>query len=182
MFYLIKIIEKKYATAEPYSPDFYFNDMTDTSLSHEQLEKRFLDAEWLTNELMDEIIDHMPTKQDMEPDNIQYSATKSKETFERYCKRLFPVGRKFVNYKQLEQYLDLFLKQWSIRKHRDGYTYKCFYSQGKKKKKHDDLFQNDNPTERTIKDQIQCPFVIRFSMPGIKKKLRDRCWCFVWIA
>ena len=34
----------------------------------------------------------------------------------------------FANHRQLEQYLNLFLNSWKIRKNRDGFTFECFCS------------------------------------------------------
>ena len=73
----------------------------------------------------------------MSPDNINFSTTKYKSLFAQQYDKLFHVGRKFTNHRHLEQYLTVFLKRWSILKHRDGYTFECFYSQGKKKKNTD---------------------------------------------
>ena len=41
--------------------------------------------------------------------------------FEGKCNNLFPVGRKFTNYRQLDAYVTQFLHSWNIVKIRDGY-------------------------------------------------------------
>ena len=47
-------------------------------------------------------------------------------TFTKYCNHIFPLKREFANYRELEQYLNLFLNSWKIRKNRDGFSFKCF--------------------------------------------------------
>ena len=69
---------------------------------------RFLEAEWLTEQHMDELIDNVPTKKEMEADNAHHSTPKCKSSFQDKCVRLFPIGRGFAKYMQLEHYGNLF--------------------------------------------------------------------------
>ena len=69
-------------------PDFYKTYMISTEgISNIELERRFLEAEWLTEQHMDEIIDNIPTKEEMEADNVHHSTTKCKSSFEEKCVR-----------------------------------------------------------------------------------------------
>ena len=67
----------------------------------------------------------------------------------------------------------MFLESWKICRHRAGCSFRCFYSPSKKKKKTVELFSAPHKNNKTsIKEQVQCPFTIRFSIPGIKNKKR----------
>ena len=80
----------------------------------------------------------------------------------------------FCNYLQLDQYVTLFLKSWKIMKNRYGNSFRCFYSQNKKRRRNTDIiFGKTSCLNKTsVKDQVKCPFIIRFSIPGIKNKKR----------
>ena len=93
-------------------------------------------SDWLTHELVEEILSAAPIRPDIQTDLIPNSCVKNKATFERHCARLFPKNRKFVNYRQLDQYLELFLQPWSIKKHRSGFSFICSYGHDKRAKKH----------------------------------------------
>ena len=117
----------------------------------------------MTESLVFEIMEHLADSR--KPDHYNQ--------FTNNCIKLFPVGREFANYRQLEQFVNLFLEGWKISKHRDGNTFKCFYSAPKKKKKNDIMFEEKfENSKMSLKESIKCPFVIRFSIPGIKKRLR----------
>ena len=90
--------------------------------------------------------------------------------FTKKCKSLFPIGRKFANYRQLDEYVTQFLQSWKIVKSRDGYSFRCFYAETKRKSE-SKTFSKTKITNRTrLKDSTACPFVIRFSIPGVKNK------------
>ena len=77
----------------------------------------------------------------------------------------FTLGRRFANHKQMKQYITIFLKTWSVMKHRDGNSFKYFYFQSKKKLRHDNFFHSRRDNRRiSIKDTIRCPFVISLSI------------------
>ena len=155
---------------DPIYPEFYTKCMINTKdISNSELERRFLEADWLTNDYFDELVMNVPTKDEMQPDNVHHSTIKCKSSFEEKCLRLFPIGRRFVTYRQLEQCIETFLRSWSIMKHRDGNSYKCFYSEGGKKKIHNMFTTDSDPNKQSVKSLIKCPFVVRFSILGIKK-------------
>ena len=89
----------------------------------------------MTEELLDEIISASPTRSDIKSDPVLNSCIKNRVIFEGHCNRLFPKNRKFVNYRQLDQYLELFLQPWSIKKHRSGFSFICSYGHDKRAKK-----------------------------------------------
>ena len=78
------------------------------------------------------------------------------------CRTLFPINRRFANYKQLDEFVTFFLNSWKIRKQRAGMTFKYFNTEDYEKKAVESL-------KFSIKDIVECPFVICFSIPGIKK-------------
>ena len=109
----------------PIYPDFYKRYMINTEgISNTELEHRFLEAEWLTEQYIDELIDNVPTKEEMQPDNVHHFTTKCEFSFEEKCLNPFPIGRTFANYRQLEQCVRIFFKSWSIIKHKDGNSFK----------------------------------------------------------
>ena len=94
---------------DPIYPEFYTQYMINTKeISNSELECLFLKEDWLTNDHFDELVMNVPSKDEMLPDNVHHSTTKCKTSFEEKCLRLFPIGRRFANYRQLEQYIDFF--------------------------------------------------------------------------
>ena len=133
-----RVIVKKIS---PISVEFYFpvsNHVTMAALypkfykeeiegkkSKLQLEKHFLQENWLTDELTQELNSMIPQRNDEIEDN---------QSFESMCKYTFPPGRQFANYRQLDQYLTLFLEKWKCVKHREGNSFRCFYAKSKKRR------------------------------------------------
>ena len=64
---------------------------------------------------MDEIYTYAPQLAHIITDKISKSSIKSKEVFERNCNIIFPEKRKFMSYRQLDQYMTLFLESWNIK-------------------------------------------------------------------
>ena len=95
----------------------------------------------------------------MQPDNVHHSTIKCKSSFEEKCLRLFPIGRRFANYRQLGQYIETFLRSWSIMKYRDGNSYKYFYSEGRKKNIHNMFTTDSDPNKQSVKSLIKCDSV-----------------------
>ena len=97
---------------EPIYPDFYTKYMINTKeISNTELQSIFLKEDWLTNDHFDELVMNVPSKDEMLPDNVHHSTTKCKTSFEEKCLRLFPIGRRFANYSQLEQYIEFFFEK-----------------------------------------------------------------------
>ena len=140
-------------------PDFYENTIN-SDKSGEIIEAEFLKAEWMTNELVEELFHFVPpSPQDgQSQESIDHTL---KVTFEKYCAHIFPLKREFANYRQLEQYLNLFLKSWKIRKNRDGYSFKCFYAMPNQNYaiKNEYLPQKQRSI-KILKKQIKCPFIL----------------------
>lgn len=81
-------------------PNFYEEFMI-SKKDHFEVETHFLKENWLTDELTQELDKFRP--------NVRVHPTQSDE-FETMCKHVFSLGRKFANYRQLDQYITLFLE------------------------------------------------------------------------
>ena len=91
--------------------------------SEAELVNQLRTTDFITAELSDELIAHYPIIDDMLPNKIMNSVTKSKSKFTEHILKLFPKTRMFLNYKQLDQYVTTLLQAWSIRKQRHGFTF-----------------------------------------------------------
>ena len=90
---------------------------------HCEVEAHFLKEDLLTDELTQEL--------------IRFSANNNlgilpNNKFEYTCIHIFLSGRKFANYKQLDQYVTVFLESWNSLKYIDGNSFCCFYAKSKK--------------------------------------------------
>ena len=66
---------------DPIYPEFYTKYMINTKdISNSELERRFLEADWLTNDHFDELVMNVPTKDEMQPDNVHHSTIKCKSS------------------------------------------------------------------------------------------------------
>ena len=150
-------------------PDFYKESLR-SDKSGDILEMEFLKEDWMTIELVEELYSFVPPSAETQTTETDIDS-KLQSLFQQYCSHLFPVHREFANYRQLDQYVDLFLKSWKIRKNRDGNSFKCFYAQSHRVYTSKSYMPN-NKRYRTkqLKDQIRCPFFIRWSCPGVKDK------------
>ena len=156
----------------PDYPSFWDEWMNNKQKTVQETEQFFKSADWLTETLFDELVNRVPDITHLAKTDTPTSVSKSQSTFEKYCIDLFPIGRRFVNYKQLDEYVTFFLKSWNIQRQRHGNCFQCFYSTRKTKHKLS-LFTDDGTPRRTkksLKECIKCPFVIRFSIPGVKNK------------
>ena len=145
-------------------PNFY-EEFKISNKQNIEVEKHFLEENWLTDELTQELQLFRP--------NVIVHPAKTDE-FESMCKHLFPSGRKFANYRQLDQYVTVFLESWKCVKHIDGNSFRCFYAKPYVKKKITTNLLNPKKTVSNAiterRSRIDCPFLVRFSCPGIKDK------------
>ena len=99
-------------------PTFYEEWMI-SEKEHSKIKKYILNENWLTEELMHELKSFRPNS------NV---ALEEITKFESMCKHIFPSGRKFANYRQVDQYITVFLENWNCIKHREGGSFRCFYA------------------------------------------------------
>ncbi len=84
--------------------------------------------------------------------------------FQHKIAQLFPVGRIFASFKQIDQAADMFLGAWAIKKTSHSKSIQCAYSatHDKKDRKHPDASKR-RKLEPTLKLVYKCPFIIRYS-------------------
>ena len=136
-----------------------------------EIENYFKNADWLIENLVDQIIDHAPGITDMSIYQVNTSTIKPKSEFENSCSNIFMSGRRFVNYCQLEQYLTSFLEYWSIFKHRGGNSYIWFYSANEDRARLDPnkYYGIKYEINDLLKNQYRCIFKMSFNITVGKK-------------
>ena len=127
---------------------------------------------WITDELRDEIYSCYPSEGDKQVDQINKNITMCKTAFERKCQRLFPTGRVFLNSVQLVQVSNMFLSSWYVKKVHNQCKIRCAYSHnGRKRKEITNRGVKKRHVAASMKNQIKCPFEIRYSPMRIKGKI-----------
>ena len=94
-------------TMEPSYPNYY-REYMNSERTQADIVAYFKQSDWITQQLLEEIMFHAPTKADMTMANGLF--IKSKHVFEKNVMKLFRYDRIFVNYRQLDQYLTMFLE------------------------------------------------------------------------
>jgi hypothetical protein len=119
-----------------------------------------LKKNWLTPDLVREIEDCFPTKDQIsntpKGDNIR-----DLDAFKVKAAKLLPRGRIFVSFKQLDQVSKMFLDAWAINKVHVTKLLCCFYSEtsNKKPRLHDGP-ANCRKIETSAKTVYKCRFEI----------------------
>jgi hypothetical protein len=143
-----------------YIPDFV-QEFSDSGKSPHEQNTELLQKDWLTPGLIHEIQTLFPN-----PSEINSSDDNKRDplAFQRKIALLFPCGRMFASFKQIDQAADMFLGAWAIKKTMHSKSIQCSYSSthDKKDRKH------TNPDKRrklepTLKSVYKCPFIIRYS-------------------
>ena len=62
------------------------------------------------------------------------------------------------------------LNGWKIVKHRDGNILKCFYAESNRRSESKMFSKTKNNKISLFRENYACPFLIRFSIPGVKTK------------
>ena len=88
-----------------YIPDFLESDLKSGDTIQE-INLRLQEKNWLTTGLVDEISSLFPTSVDVDLS----TGERDKAKFVENCQQLFPVGRIFASYKQLDQVANMFLE------------------------------------------------------------------------
>jgi hypothetical protein len=143
-----------------YIPDFLQEySLSDKSLDEQKNE--LLRKDWLTSGLTYEIQAMFPT-----PTDIQVNDDNKRDpiAFQHKIAQLFPVGRIFASFKQINQAADMFLGAWAIKKTSHSQSIQCAYSatHDKKDRKHLDVSKR-RKLEPTLKSVYKCPFIIWYS-------------------
>ena len=143
-----------------YVPDFVQQYRLSEQTPDEQ-NTELLRKDWLTPGLTHEIESLFPTASEI---NRHDDNKRDSIAFQRKAALLFPSGRMFASFKQIDQAADMFLGAWAIKKTMHSKSIQCSYSSthDKKDRKH------PNPDKRrklepTLKSVYKCPFIIRYS-------------------
>jgi hypothetical protein len=115
----------------------------------------------LTTGLIAEIETLFPSRSEIQKDNDN---KRDPRAFEHKIAQLFPKGRMFASFKQLDQAADMFLGAWAVKKTNHSKSIQCAYSTShtKKDRRHADVSKR-RKLEPTLKSVYKCPFVIRYS-------------------
>ena len=108
--------------------------------SFEQQKKELLQKDWLTTGLIGEIESLFPSRSEIKNDNDN---KRDPRAFQHKIAQLFPSGRIFASFKQLDQAADMFLGAWAVKKTTHSKSIQCTYSANhdKKDRKHADIIQ-----------------------------------------
>ena len=143
-----------------YIPDFV-HEYRDSAKTQDEQNSELLQKDWLTSGLIHEIETLFPNPSEINTDDDN---KRDSLAFQRKIALLFPCGRMFASFKQIDQAADMFLGAWAIKKTMHSKSIQCSYSSthDKKDRKH------PNPDKRrklepTLKSVYKCPFIIRYS-------------------
>ena len=64
------------------------------------------------------------------------------------------------------------MESWKSVKHRDGNSFRCFYAKSKRRSEASSFNKpkEQNMSSYALKNMIDCPFRIHWSIPGVKNK------------
>ena len=152
-----------------YIPTFFpeyeqrFADGEDKEILNAELKKK----DWITTDLLTEIIGLYPSTTEKDP----VSGKRDHAAFVAKAQLLFPKGRLFASFKQLDQVAKLFLDAWAISKVHAQSKICCSHgvSRGKTQRLHPNILLQ-RKRDQTEKSKCQCPFEIRYSPQGKPNK------------
>jgi hypothetical protein len=148
-----------------YIPDF-LPEYNLSSLSLDDQNQQLLQKDWLTTGLQDEIQALFPKSHEIKANDDN---KRDPIAFQRQISKIFPSGRIFASFKQLDQAADMFLGAWAVKKTTHSKSIQCAYSSSHdKKRKHADPSRR-RKLEPTLKDIYKCPFMIRYSFVAYSK-------------
>ena len=143
-----------------YIPQFVL-DCNISGKSPAKQNTELLQKDWLTPGLIHEIEALFPNASEINSDDDN---KRDSLAFQSKIALLFPCGRLFASFKQIDQAADMFLGAWAIKKTMHSKSIQCSYSSthDKQDRKH------PNPDKRrklepTLKSVYKCPFIIRYS-------------------
>ena len=117
--------------------------------------------DWMTEDLLREV-----EKQHPAPLETNLNGVRDSAALERKMGLLFPVGREFASWKQLQQCLNLMADPWGfVVVHTEG-SFLCSF--GKKKSQKEVPEELRQRKSSSLKTQVQCPFMLGHSLPGRK--------------
>jgi hypothetical protein len=143
-----------------YIPDF----LPEYGLSEKSVEdqkNKLIRKDWLTFGLIQEIESWLTTRSDI---NVDEDNKRDPAAFQQKIAQLFPPGRIFSSFKQLDQAADMFLGAWAVKKIISSKSIQCAYSasHAKQDRKHADPSKRSKIAP-TLKSVYKCPFILRYS-------------------
>jgi hypothetical protein len=122
------------------------------SMSKEEL----IEKNWVTEELKSQIMSFGPLQEHIQVGNN----ARNKDVLEQYCGILFPKGRMFASRQQLFQAAKIFSAPGAYQTVHVNHQFMCSYGKDKSRKN----------KGTTLKDDIKCPFTIRYTIVGYNKR------------
>jgi hypothetical protein len=111
-----------------------------SSLTLDEQNTQLLQKDWLTTGVVEEIEALFPSSSKIKADNDN---KRDPIEFQHKISKLFPPGRIFASFKQLDQAADMFLGAWAVKKTTHSKSIPCAYSSAhdKKYRKHGNLLK-----------------------------------------
>ena len=110
-----------------YTPSFYRQEIT-SNKSNDDIANIFQKANWITPDLQAEIESCYPSPGEWTSNSIERNISYSKQAYAQKSDKLFPVGRVFRNFRQLQQIAEIFNNAWSVHKMVNSNAIHCSYS------------------------------------------------------
>jgi hypothetical protein len=152
-----------------YIPTFFpdYEHRLENGEDMHSLNRELLKKDWITTDLCTEINQLYPSIAEKDP----VTGKRDHAAFIVKARTLFPIGRVFASFKQLDQVAKQFLDAWAISKVHAQSKICCSHgvSRGKTQKLHSDITLQ-RKRDKTEKEKCQCPFEIRYSPQGVFKK------------
>ena len=83
----------------------FYTALMRSGKAHKKIEAEFPRVDWITSELFDKLYHSVPPLMQSASDCNTQSQAERRCEFEVKCNFAFPVGQKFVNYRQLDVYV-----------------------------------------------------------------------------
>jgi hypothetical protein len=144
-----------------YIPDFVQEEYSLSGKTLDEQNTQLLQKDWLTPGLIHEIETLFPNPSEINSDDDN---RRDPIAFQRKIALLFPCGRIFVSFKQINQAANTFLGAWANKKTMHSKSIQCSYSSthDKKDRKHPNADKR-RKLEPALKLVYKCPFIIRYS-------------------
>ena len=148
-----------------YSPDWYMSTrIANANTSAKDITNDMKDRNWITDDLLTEIQSLYPDTTEIHTNSVTGICNRDLDAFSVKCFQMFPKGRIFMSYAQLDQATKHFLDGWNCKKVHSSKSIRCAYSKSLKKP-YKSVCAPDKrrKIDVSMKQQYQCPFVIRYS-------------------
>ena len=149
-------------------------DDTERKNKLQKLESDYRNRNWITARLMVELQLLFPTAEDIDSiNNNKRDLVKFKNNLQTFC----TPGRYFSSPDQFQQAFKILCSKWSVNVAHRHNSIVCHYRKPDKYKPHDDPSKRRKPRESC---SYNCPFSIRYSIPGRPKKMANPGYYTKW--